>query len=157
MSTAQLFYDDVNIGDDIRPMYEYVDQMMCVEWGYASNNSNVGHWHIWSNRHGYPEDPKAPVTRSGNDPSLHGQFKTALMEKMLMEWGGPKAWVVKMNIQYRVWDHPFELKCLTGKVTAKSEENDEYLVDVDVQMAREDGRMTTKGTATVALPKEVKK
>ena len=81
---------------------------MCIEWGHVSNNSDVGHWHIWSNRHAQGLDPKEPVQRRGHDPSLHGQFKTALMEKMLMDWGGPKTWVKKMEVKYRVWDHPFE-------------------------------------------------
>jgi hypothetical protein len=152
MSSAQLYYEDVSEGDAIRPMYVYVDQAMCVEWGYVSNNTDVGHWHLWSNRHRQSSDPKEPVSPQGQDPTLHGQFKTALLEKMLMDWGGPKAWVQKMDVQYRVWDYFFELKTFTGKVLDKREENGECLVDLEIQMAREDGRVTSPGTATVALP-----
>lgn len=152
MSTANLYYEDVAVGDAVRPSFVYVDQAMCVEWGYVSNNTDVGHWHIWSNRHKQSANPKEPVARKGQDPTLHGQFKTALLEKMLLDWAGPKSWVPMLDVQYRAWDYPFELKTLTGKVTGKRVENGEHLVDVELQMANEEGQPTTKGTATVSLP-----
>jgi hypothetical protein len=152
MSTANLYYEDVNVGDAVRPLLTYVDQVMCVEWGYVSNNTDVGHWHIWSNRHKQSGNPKEPVTRRGQDPTLHGQFKAALLEKMLLDWAGPKAWVQMLDVQYRAWDYPFELKTLTGKVAGKREEAGAHLVDVELQMANEEGQPTTRGTATVALP-----
>jgi hypothetical protein len=126
--------------------------MQLVEWGHVSGNSDVGHWHTWSNRHRQPADPTKSVTGGGQDASLHGQFKTALIEKMIMHWAGPKAWVTKMDIQYRVWDHFHELKTLRGRVVGKRQEDGENLVDLEVEMANEEGRVTTPGTATVALP-----
>ncbi len=152
MATAQLYFEDVQAGDAVRPMFPYIDQAQLIEWGYVSNNTDVGHWHIWSNRHRQSPDPAAPVTPKGQDPTLHGQFKAALIEKMLMDWAGPKAWVVKLDVKYKVWDYFFELKTLTGNVTGKRRENGENLVDVEVQMANEEGTVTTPATATVALP-----
>lgn len=152
MSAAQLYFEDVGIGDAVRPLYQYVDQAQCVEWGYVSNNTDVGHWHIWSNRHKQGSDPREPVTRRGQDPTLHGQFKTALIEKMLMNWGGSKSWVTRMDVKYKAWDYPFELKTVTGKVIGKRQEAGENLVDVEVSLANEEGNATTTGTATVSLP-----
>lgn len=150
MSTAQLYYEDVSVGDSVRPLYFYMDQMQLIEWGQVSGNSDAGHWHIWHNRH--KEVSPTQTERGGHDPSVTGQFKTAVMEKMLMDWAGPQAWVKKMAVQYRVWDHFFELKTFTATVTGKRQENGQNLVYLAVEMAREDGRMTTKGTATLALP-----
>jgi hypothetical protein len=155
MSSAQLYYEDVSVGDSVRPLYFYMEQMQLVRWSDVTGNNDAGHWHIWHNRH--KEASPTTTERSGYDPSVTGQFKTALMEKMLMDWAGPRAWVKKMSVQYRVWDHFFELKTFTGTVTDRREENGEYLVEMDVEMAREDGRRTTKGTATVALPSASKK
>ena len=151
MATAQLHYEDVNISDEVRPIYFYMDQMQLIEWGHVTGNTDAGHWHIWHNRWKQTADPKVSEL-SHYDPSVTGQFKAALMEKMIMDWAGPKAWVKKMAVQYRVWDHFFELKTFTGKVTGKREEEGECLVDLEIQMAREDGRVTTPGTATVRLP-----
>jgi hypothetical protein len=153
MSTAQLYFEDVKAGDEVRPMFKYVDQIMCVEWGHVSNNGDVGHWHIWSNRHKQTADPAAPVVRRGQDPTLHGQFKAALVEQMLLDWAGPGAWVKKMEVKYKVWDYPYELKSFSGKVVGRREEGGEGVVDVEVTMANEEGLVTTPATATVVLPK----
>jgi hypothetical protein len=127
-----------------------MDQMQLIEWGDVTGNTDAGHWHIFHNR--FKEESPTTSRLGGHDPSVTGQFKTALMERMLMEWGGPKARVSKMAVQYRVWDHFFELKTFTGTVTGKREENGEFLIYIDLELAREDGRMTTKGTATLSLP-----
>lgn len=150
MSTAQLYYEDVSVGDSVRPLYFYMDQMQLIKWSDVSGNTDAGHWHIWHNRH--REVSPTETEGGGHDPSVTGQFKTALMERMLMDWAGPRAWVKKMAVQYRVWDHFFELKAFTATVTDKREEDGEFLVDVELRMAREDGRVTTKGMASLALP-----
>jgi len=150
VSSAQLYYEDVQTGDDVRPLYFYMDQMGLIEWGCVSGNSDAGHWHIWHNRS--REETPTETSPTGHDPSVTGQYKTALMEKMIMDWAGPKARGVRMAVQYRVWDHFFELKTFSGTVTGKHEEGDDRLVDLDVEMAREDGRTTTRHTATVSLP-----
>jgi hypothetical protein len=152
MASAQLYFEDVKVGEPVRPLMVWMDQLQLVEWGHVTGNNDAGHWHIFHNRWKDTDDPTVS-NRSHYDPSVTGQFKAALMEKMLMDWGGPKAWVRKMSVQYRVWDHFFELKTFTGKVVNKREEDGDCLVDLEIEMAREDGRMTTKGTATVSLPR----
>ncbi len=151
MAIAQIYYEDIIEGEAIRPMITYMDQMQLILWGEVSGNSDAGHWHIFHNRWRETDDPEVSEL-SWYDPSVTGQFKMAMMEKMLMDWAGPQTWVKAMDVQYRVWDHFFEQKRFTGTVVAKREENGLYLVDLALEMAREDGRMTTKGTATVALP-----
>jgi hypothetical protein len=128
-----------------------MDQMQLVEWGYVSGNDDAGHWHIFHNRFRQTDDPEVAEPK-GNDPSVTGQLKTALLERMILEWAGPKSWISGMDVQYRVWDHFFEVKSFAGSVRAKAE-NGENWVDLDIQMAREDGRVTTMGTARVELPK----
>ena len=148
---AQVYFEDVEVGAAIRPMVMYMNQMQLIEWGDVTHNTDAGHWHIWHNRWKETDDPEVSAL-SGNDPSVTGQFKVACMERMLIDWAGPQAWVKAMDVQYRVWDHFFEQKTFTGKVAGKREENGLCLVDLELEMAREDGRPTTKATATVALP-----
>jgi hypothetical protein len=155
MASAQLYYEDVTVGDEVRPLYHYMDQMQLVEWGEVSGNSDSGHWHIFGNRFKDTDDPEVSERR-GNDPAVTGQFKTALLERMIMEWGGPKTWVRSMDVQYRVWDHFFEVKIFRGTVAGKREENGKHWVDLEIEMLREDERQTTKGTAAVLLPSRAK-
>lgn len=152
MSVAQIYFEDVNVGDSVRPMYYCMDQMQLIEWGFVSGNDDGGHWHIWHNRFRPTDDPKH-CELSGHDPSVTGEYKAVLMERMLMDWAGPKAWVKALEAQYRVWDHFFEMKTFTGTVTGKSEDNGQASVEIALEMAREDGRTTTKGSAKVVLPK----
>jgi hypothetical protein len=142
MTVAQLYYDDVQIGDAVRPMYQFLDQTQLVSWATASGNRGPGHYDIFHTS-----------SRSGNFPSVTGQLKTALLEKMVRDWAGPKAWVKEMSIQYRQWDRFFDLKSFGGEVTGKREENGKNLVELAVHMANSEGDRTTKGTITVALPK----
>jgi hypothetical protein len=83
---------------------------------------------------------------------MTGQLKTALIGRMLADWAGPKAWVTRLDVRYRAWDYFFEVKQFGGAVTAVRAEDGENLVDVDVFMANEAGEVTTRGTATLALP-----
>lgn len=153
MKTAQLYYEDVEVGQAIRPMFHYVDQAQCIEWGHVSNNTDVGHWHIWSNRHRQdPDDPLASVSWRGQDPTLHGQFKAALFEKAVLEWAGPGAWVRGMEVTYRVWDHPFELKVIRGKVVSRQLIDGLPCVLVDAALYNEQGQLTTPARLTVVLP-----
>lgn len=144
MTVGQLYFEDVNAGDSVRPMYQFLDQLQLVSWATASGNRGPGHYDIFHT-----------TSRSGNYPSVTGQLKTALLEKMVRDWAGPKAWIKEMSIQYRQWDRFFDLKSCTGEVAAKREENGRGLVELTVGMANSDGERTTKGTITVALPKRV--
>lgn len=150
---AQVYFEDVTVGEPIRPMVMYMEQMQLINWGHVTRNDDAGHWHIFHNRWKNTDDPEVSEL-AGNDPSVTGQFKTACLEQMIMDWAGPKAWVKKMDVQYRVWDHFYEQKTFTGIVLDKREEDGKGYVDLEIEMAREDGRMTTKGTATVVLPRK---
>lgn len=151
MATAQLFYEDVEVGSEVRPMHMWVDQMQLVNWGAVSGNRDAGHWDIWYNRHKETDDPTVSQLK-GQDPTVTGQFKMALMEKMLMDWGGAKAWVKKMDVKYRRWDYLFEMKTFAGTVVDKREQQGEFLIDLEIRMQNEEGQTTTMGTATVSLP-----
>jgi hypothetical protein len=141
MAIAQLYYEEVSVGDSVKPMYQFIDQMQLIKWAVASGNRGPGHYDIFHTTSG-----------NGNYPSITGQLKTALLEKMIRDWAGPRAWIKKMSVQYRQWDRFFDLKSFAGEVTGKREEKGRNLVEVSVQMSNSDGDRTTKGTITVALP-----
>jgi hypothetical protein len=141
MPSAQLYYEDVQPGDLMRPMREYIDQTQLMRWSVVSGNPDVTHFSLLRTR-----------LQNGGDPSVTGQCLMALMDKALMDWAGPKAWVKKLSTQYRVWERFFDVKTFRGTVTGKREESGDHLVDLEVEVARGDGTVTVKGTATVSLP-----
>jgi hypothetical protein len=141
MPSAQIHYEDLQEGDEMRPMREYMDQLQLMRWSVVSKNNDVGHFAVFHTQ-----------MKNGGDPSVTGQCMMALMEKALMEWAGPKAWVKKLTTQYRAWERFFDMKTFRGKVTGKREENGTHLVDLELQMERSDGTVTVKGAATLSLP-----
>jgi hypothetical protein len=141
MASAQVYYDDVNEGDAIRPAMEWTDQMNLVRWSVVSENNDKNHYAIFRTH-----------IRKKSQPSMTGQFMMALVDKALTDWAGPAAWVKKLSTQYRSWEFFHDVKTITGTVTAKRTEGSLNLVDIQVQLARGDGTVTVKGNATVALP-----
>lgn len=141
MATAQLYFEDVNEGDAMRPMKEYMDQLQLMRWSVVSKNPDVSHFATFHTK-----------LKSGGEPSITGQCMMALMDKALMEWAGPRAWVKDLETQYRSWERFHDMKVFRGTVTGKREEDGDHLVDLKVEMARGDGTVTIKGSATVSLP-----
>jgi hypothetical protein len=141
MAAGQLYYEDIEVGDPVRPMFVFMDQMQLIKWAVASGNRGPGHFDMFHTR-----------AASGKDPSVTGQLKTALMEKMIMDWVGPKAWVKRMSIQYRDWDYFFDMKAFSGVVADRREEDGQHVVDLNVQMTNSAGKVTTKGSVTLLLP-----
>ena len=141
MASAQLYYDDVNEGDAVRPLTFFMDQMQLIKWAVASGNRGPGHYDMFHTQ-----------SRGGGMPSVTGQLKTALLERMLRDWAGPKCWVKRMSVQYRRWEEFYDLKTLGGEVAAKREADGLRLVDLDLWMRNSGGDVTTKGSATMVLP-----
>jgi len=141
MSSATLYYEDIEEGAPVRPMFLYMDQMQLISWAVSSGNRRAGHYDIYSTTAG-----------GGGYPSVTGQLKTALLEKVVMDWLGPKAWIRKMQVQYRKWDYFFDMKKFTGAVVGKRIEDGQGVIELDLQMENSKGEPTTKGKIVVEVP-----
>jgi hypothetical protein len=152
MSSAQLTYNDIQVGDKVRPYFHFMGVQDLVDWGQISGNTDAGHWHYFCNM--WKQDREDPNcgTPSGQPPTVTGQYKMALFERMLIDWCGPKTWVKRIEAQYRTWDYLMECKTFTGVVTGKRVDGEQYLIEVQLQMANHHGQVTTKGSATMVIP-----
>ena len=141
MAAAQLYFEDVNEGDAMRPAHEYFEQMQLVRWSVISKNHDPGHFAIFHAR-----------LKKSAEPSVTGQFSMAMIGKALTDWAGPNAWVKELSTQYRAWERFHDLQTITGRVTGKRVEDGDHVVDLELEMTRSDGTGTCRGTAAVALP-----
>ncbi|MCX6005298.1 MAG: hypothetical protein NT082_06465, partial [Chloroflexi bacterium] len=93
----------------------------------------------------------------------HGTLKRQWLIQMLTDWIGDEGWLKRIQTQFRIMDYPRRMKTLTapedgdtlkcrGKVTAKSENGGERLVECEIWLENGKGEITTSGTATVILP-----
>ncbi len=140
--TARTF-DDLSIGDEAPPLVvENLSRTHFVRYAGASGDFN-------------PMHHDDTVATSVGNPSVfgHGMLTAGLMAKLLKDWFGPTA-LRRYQVRFskQVW--PGETLTCTAKVTDLREgEVGEGLVDVECQVANQDGEVKLTGTATAAVPR----
>jgi acyl dehydratase len=141
MADAQVYVEDVEPGDPIPELVERCTPRQLVMWASASGDFYEIHYDV-------------EYARSVGLPGLvvHGALKNAFLGHLLYRWIAPAGRIVRYGCSYRGMDYPGQdLRC-RGKVTAISEPDGEYLVDLDIWIENPSGEVTTPGTATVSLP-----
>lgn len=152
----QLYWEDVNVGDEITPLLKIATTQTLVKWAAASLDF-------------YPIHYEDTFARSSGleRPIIHGALKRAWLIQALTNWIGEQGTLNKFLCQYRAMDYPRLIKTATsrsaepqegdtcwckGKVTNKYIENDNHYVDCDIWIENGKGEVTTPGKATVSLP-----
>lgn len=138
---AQLYYEDVQEGMDLPAVEETPTTRTLVQWAGASGDYFELH---------YDKDFAQSMGFPG--PIVHGRLEAAFLTKMLTNWIGDKGELKKMSVQYRGNALPGQPLKMGGKVTKKSVEGGENLVECQIWVENPEGRQITPGTAVVALP-----
>ena len=149
----QLYWEDVSEGSEVTPLPKIASTQMLVKWAGASGDFNPLHF----------EDAFASSQGVGK-PIVHGQLKRAWLIQLMTDWIGEQGFLKKFSCQFRAMDYPRPMLDMftpqeegetwwcKGKVTKKYEEGDGCCVDCDIWIENGKGEITTRGTATVALP-----
>ena len=138
---AQLYYEDVQEGMDLPTVEETPTTRTLVQWAGASGDYFELH---------YDKDFAQSMGFPG--PIVHGRLEAAFLTKMLTNWIGEKGELKKMSVQYRGNALPGQPLKMGGKVTKKSVEGGENLVECQIWVENPEGRQITPGSAVVALP-----
>jgi acyl dehydratase len=143
VSTAVRTFDDLQVGDEAPPLVvENLTRTHFVRYAGASGDFN-------------PMHHDDTVATSVGNPSVfgHGMLTAGLMARLLKDWFGPTA-LRRFQVRFskQVW--PGETLTCTATVTGLHDgEAGEGLVDVECQVANQDGEVKLTGTATAAVPK----
>ncbi len=151
----QMYWEDINIGQEIPALSKIATTLTLVKWAGAFGDFNPLH---------YENDFAVNFMRT-DGIIVHGTLKRQWLIQMLTDWIGGEGWLKRIQTQFRIMDHPRHMKNLiapedgdtlvcNGKVTGKSEKDGEYLVECDIWLENGKGEVTTSGTATVTLPKK---
>ena len=138
---AQLYFEDINEGQQVTTLTQPCDSQRLVYWAAGSGDFYQIH---------YEDDFARGTGLTGR--IVHGALKHALLGRMLHEWAGEKGRVKQVACQYRGMDMVDKDVVCKGTVTGKRAEDGEHLVDLEVWTETPEGQKTTPGTATVALP-----
>jgi len=84
---------------------------------------------------------------------VNGSWKQHVLVQLLTDWAGERAWVWRMNFQYRGMNIPGDTLTAWGRVTGKETRGDFGLVHVEIGLTDQNGKESSPGTATIVLQK----
>ena len=137
----QVYYEDVNVGDEIPKLVKNCTTQQLVMWATGSGDM-------------YPIHYDKDFAASSGLPGIivHGALKNAFLGQMLHDWIGEKGKIRKYNCQYRAMDVPGQDIICRGVVTNKAQDGGLNLVELDIWTEKASGEKTSPGKATVVLP-----
>ncbi len=143
MIPTRLNYEEVELGTELPSLPKGPLQTPhLMRWSAAMENWHKIHYDL----------PFA----TGHDklPGLliNGSLKQQFIVQLLKDWVGREGWVWKVKFQFRAMNICGERLEIWGRVTGKREAGAYGLVDVELGIRNADGKESTPGSATVALP-----
>lgn len=139
----QRYFDDVAAGEDLPRLTKGpLGEIHLFRWSAAMEN-----WHrIHYDRRFAVEHDKLP------DLLVNGSLKQQFLAQIVKDWAGREGWVWKLGFQFRAMNVVGETLHVWGKVKSTRRLQDYGLVFIDLGITNQDGKESTPGSATVALP-----
>jgi acyl dehydratase len=136
-------FEDVPVGlEPLRLVKGPLTTVHLMRWSAAMEN-----WHrIHYDRRFAVEHDKLP------DLLINGSFKQQFVVQWLKDWAGSSGWLWKVSFQFRAMNQVGETLSVWGRVTGKREVEGFGLVEFELGIVDAQGRESTPGKATVALP-----
>jgi len=136
-------FEDVAVGDELPSLTRGpLTTPHLMRWSAAFENWHKIHY-------------DAPFA-TGHDklPGLlvNGSLKQQFVIQLLKDWAGSTGWVWKASFQFRAMNVVNETLSVWARVTGKRACPDFGLVDLELGIVNEQGKESTPGKATVALP-----
>ncbi|GAG02410.1 unnamed protein product [marine sediment metagenome] len=139
--SKQLYYQDVNVGDEISPLVKEPTTTQLVMWAGASGDYNPIHY-----------DKDFAQSRGLSGVIVPGQLIGAFLGQMMTDWIGEGGSLRKLSCSYKGMSYPGEKITCQGKVTRKYVEEGRDLVGCSLWAENPKGEKIATGTAIVILP-----
>ena len=138
---AQLYYEDVEIGQSIPAFVRETDFM---SWNrYAAVNDEFVYIHM--------DDEAGRAAGQGGAFGM-GNLRWAYVLNALRDWIGDEAEIRELALQFRSINHKHDILRATGVVTEKRQEDGENIVVLDVNVLNQSEEKTAPGRAVILLP-----
>ena len=168
-----LFWEDVNVGEEIKPLvvgplsawdtaaflvaipgfavaFDMEWDRIKLDFGGAWLDPEVNAWKRGAEAHFSDGSGHADMVSGGYAFGFGGQIE-GLICRGLYNWMGDDGFLRKIDSQYRVLVIHGDVLYVKGKVTSKSFEGNEHLVDLEVRCENQDGLVLVPAKATVRL------
>lgn len=141
MESTQVYWEDVEIGQDVPTLVKHPTHIQMLMWGGAVDDYNPMHAdNQIATRAGYPE------------PIVFGPLIWSFLAQMVTAWIGVEGWLCKIAVRHNVPAYAGKDVTCRGRVTDKYVRDGEHYVDLTIQADYEGREQGTVGTATVTLP-----
>ena len=137
----QLYYEDVNIGDEIAPLVKQPTTRQLVMWAGAVGDYLPIHY-----------DKDIAQSRGLSGVIVHGQLVGAFLGQLMTDWIGERGALRKLSCSYKGMNYPGEAVTCRGKVTKKFVQDGQHYVECSLWAENSEGEKTASGTATIILP-----
>ncbi len=138
---AELYYEDVNVGDPMPDLLMPITVTRCVFMASASRDFAPQHHNTW-----YAHN-KSNV----REMFLGTHFNLGMMSRFMTDYGGPLSTVRRIQMNMKRTVGAGEDYMMSGIVSKKWEKNGEKLVDLDIKITTNLGPAYICG-GTLALP-----
>jgi hydroxyacyl-ACP dehydratase HTD2-like protein with hotdog domain len=143
MTREQVFYDDVDVGEQIPTLKVTVDETQLFFFSAATYNGHRIHY----------DKEWARTVEGYDDVLVQGPLQAALLARAIGDWIGGRGRLVSFAVQNRAIAYPGQRLSFGGTVTGKRlTDRRAGLVDLNIS-GRRDDTMLMPGTATVELPR----
>ena len=140
--TINLYFEDVNVGDEIPAWSRQTDFM---NWNrYAAVNDEFVPFHM--------DDAAGRAAKNEQGAFGMGNLRYAYIVNALQDWLGDEGEIREVGCQYRAINQKGDLLTVTGRVTARTVEDGENRVRLNVNVVNQNGTATCPGHAVVILP-----
>ncbi len=142
-ANKQLYFEDVEVGMEVPSLTKGpMTTAHIMRWSATMENWHKIHY----------DTPFAVNHDKLPGVLLNGSFKQQWLAQLLKDWVGLNGWVWKLNYQFRAMNLVGETLTIWGKVTARRDTPDYGLVELDIGIVNDQGKESTPGKATVAVP-----
>ncbi|MFC2062728.1 MaoC family dehydratase [Chloroflexota bacterium] len=128
MKKHALFYEDINVGDEVPPLTKDITQVNMVMYAAATWDFARGHY-----------DKEFVQSKGFREPFVDGQMLGAFLAQMIMNWISSKGRLKEMDFRFRELVFPGDKIICKGIVTNKRTENDQKLVNCDLWIENQKG------------------
>lgn len=137
----QLYYEDVNVGDELPGFWVDYDPKAIVLQVSGSQDYNPAHHNV-------------EVARGDGRPDVFAQnsYLLSLCTRVVTDWQGDEGWTRKFRMEIRRMNLIGDRLTLKGKVTGKQTENGENIVELDVWCENPRDGVSIPCRAEVLLP-----
>ena len=141
MDSTQVYWDDIEVGQEIPTLVKHPTHIQMLMWGGAVDDYN-------------PMNADNEIaTRAGySEPIVFGPLIWSFLVQMLTNWMGVDGWLKKIAVRHYLPALAGGDIVCKGKITDKYVKDGEHYVELQIQADYPSGEEGTIGSATVLLP-----